>query len=244
MKKLVIVVVLILTIITACNKDDQLPQWTGIGTIEKLDANLDEFTIVLDGGERLIPNKTVTNNGLDDGQRVLAQYSITNELGNDSYEIDLYEIQSILTKDIIQLTEAINDSIGNDPVFLDESNIWISGSYLNFVISYYGSSGQHRINLVKLYEDTHTESGRLILEFRHNDGNDFSNYLISGVTSFNLESLKEPNIDEIEFVVRVELYDESSLEWEGSYTFNSTLKSKENYWPKNKFIDLSSARIK
>ncbi len=226
MKKLVVAVVLLVMILPACNKDDQLPQWTSIGTIEKTDASLDEYTILLDGDERLIPNTTIENNNLEDGERVVVQYEIIEELGNDEYKVKVYDLDRILTKDIIQLTEAINDSIGNDPVFVKEENIWIKNNYLNFIFSFYGAYEMHRINLVKPYEITHTDDGKLILEFRHNSNNDFSSAVYKGVVSFNLESLKEEGLNDIDFVVKVKLYDDQSLEWEGNYTFNSSLKSK------------------
>jgi hypothetical protein len=141
-----------------------------------------------------------------------------------------------LTKDIIQLTEINQDTIGNDPVFVKDENIWIKNNYINFIFSYYGSYRVHLVTLVKLYENTHTEDGKLILEFRHNAHDDYSSVLYNGIVSFDLESIKEEGMDDIDFVVRVNLYDDETLEWEGNYTFNSTLKSKANIETKNKFI--------
>ena len=242
MKRLVIAVVLLVMILPACNKDEQLPQWTGIGTIVKPDADLDDFTILLDGDETLIPSSTISGNNFEDGERVVAAYEIVEELGNDEFKVRLYDLDRILTKDIIQLTEAINDSIGNDPIFVSEDNIWIKNNYLNFIFSYYGAYAVHRINLVKPYEVTHTDEGKLILEFRHNSNNDFSSVSLSGVVSFDLESLKEDGMDDIDFLVKVKLYDDQTLEWEGSYTFNSPPQSKA-ISTKNKFLSKPLVKI-
>lgn len=246
MKKLVVVVVVILTTLLACNKDDKYAQWSGIGTIEKLIATSDEFVIVLDGGERLVPNKIIVNNEYENGDRIFVKYSITKTVDANNYEVDLYDIDRILTKDIIQLTASINDSIGNDPVYMNEQNIWISNNYINFIFSYYGAYKIHHVNLVKLYENTHTEDGRLILEFRHNAHNDFSNVLMNGVVSFDLESLKETNMDSVQFVVRVKEYYEDSLEWEGSYIFSNPLKSTKGVavLPKNNNLQISTEYLK
>jgi hypothetical protein len=235
MKKLVVVVAILLTLLPACNKDDKFAQWSGIGTIEKLIASSDDFVIVLDGGQRLVPNKIIVNNDYENGDRIFVKYSITKTVDANNYEVDLYDIDRILTKDIIQLTESINDSIGNDPVYMNEENIWISNNYLNFIFSYYGAYKIHHVNLVKLYENTHTEDGRLILEFRHNAHNDFSNVLLNGVVSFDLESIKETDMDSVQFVVRVKEYNETTVEWEGTYIFNDALKSTKGIavLPKN-----------
>ncbi|MBU1014306.1 MAG: NigD-like N-terminal domain-containing protein [Bacteroidetes bacterium] len=235
MKKLVLAVVIILFILPACNKNDKFPQWSGIGTIEKLIASADEFVIILDGGQKLVPNKVIVNNDYKNGDRIFVKYSITKTVDANNYEVDLYDIDRILTKNIIQLTANINDSIGNDPVYMNKENIWISNNYINFIFSYYGAYKIHLINLVKLYENTHTANGRLILEFRHNSHSDYSNYLMNGVVSFNLESLKETNLDSVQFVVRVKEYHETSLEWEGTYIFNDPLKSTKGIavLPKN-----------
>jgi len=246
MKKLIVVVVVLLALLPACNKDDKFPQWSGIGTIEKLVATSDDFVIVLDGGERLVPNKIIVNNDYENGERIFAKYTITKTVDANNYEVDLYDLDRILTKDIIQLTESIKDSIGNDPVYMNEQNIWISNNYINFIFSYYGAYKIHHINLVKLYENTHTDNGRLILEFRHNAHNDYSNVLMSGVVSFNLESLKETNLDSVRFVVRVKEYNEGSIEWEGSYIFSNPLKSTKGtaVLPKNNNLNILSDYIK
>jgi hypothetical protein len=244
MKRLVVVVIFFLAILPACNKDEKFPEWMGIGTIEKANASSDEFAIALDGGDRLLPNNIVENNTLEDGDRVVVSYSVTKTIGNGDFEVDLYDLDVILIKEIIQLTEAIQDSIGNDPIYVKEDNIWIADNYLNFVFEYYGQYKIHYINLVKLYEDTHTEDGRLILEFRHNGNDDFSSNLQNGVVSFNLEGLKEVGEDSVEFLVRVKEYDDEILEWEGSYTFNSSEKSSQFAWPKNKKIELFPNQIK
>ena len=244
MKRLVVAVIFFLAVLTACNKEEKFPEWMGIGTIEKSIDSADEFAIALDGGDRLLPNNILENNTLEDGDRVVVSYTVTKSLGNGDFEVDLYNLDNVLTKEIVQLTEAIQDSIGNDPIYVKEDNIWVADNYLNFVFEYYGQYKIHYINLVKLYEDTHTDDGRLILEFRHNANDDFSSYLQNGVASFNLDGLQEAGQDSIEFLVRIKEYDSEILEWEGSYVFDNSQKSTQFAWPKNKKIEVLPHQLK
>ena len=244
MKKLVFLVVFIITVVSACNKDESWPEWIGIGTIQKEIPTADAFNIILDGGEILHPVRIIANNTYEDDDRVMVKYSIEEDNNDNTFEVKLFDLNKILTKDILQLTSGINDSIGNDPIYIEEDNIWITNHYLSFVFEYYGEFQTHYINLVKLYEDTHTEDGKLILEFRHNANGDFTSILRSGVISFDLDSLKEPGLDSVDFIVRIKKYGDNILEWEGSYTFESSLKSAGKSWPKNKRLKLSPITIK
>lgn len=244
MKKLIVVAIFIIAILSGCDKEDVLPQWIGVGSIVKAIESADEFSILLDSGGQLFPNKVIENNTLEDGNRVVVYYSITDKIDDNLLNVNIFNIIDILTKDVFQLTENNQDSIGNDPIYIDENNIWISNNHLNFDFEYYGGYSIHFINLVKLYEDTHTDNGRLILEFRHNANNDFSNIRMSGIVSFRLESLKIADEDSVDFMVRILEYGDEILEWEGSYTFNNSQKTVNKINPSVKLNKSSSVYLR
>lgn len=233
MKKIIIVAIFIIAILSGCDKEDVLPQWIGVGSIVKAVESADEFSILLDDGDQLFPNNVIENNFID-GNRVVVYYSISDKIDDNSSNINLFNIVNILTKNVFQLTESTQDSIGNDPIYINENSIWIANNHLNFDFNYYGGYSIHYINLVKLFEDTHTEDGKIILEFRHNANNDFSNVLMSGIVSFRLESLKIDDEDSVDFLVRILEYDDEIVEWEGSYTFNNSLKNADEVSPSAK----------
>ncbi|MCP4553360.1 MAG: hypothetical protein GY834_15260 [Bacteroidetes bacterium] len=231
MKKIIVVAFFIITILSGCDKEEALPRWIGAGSIVKAVELADEFSILLDNGDQLFPNKIIENSNFKDEDRVVVYYSITDKIDDASLNVNIFNIVDILTKDVLQLTESIQDSIGNDPIYINENNIWIANNHLNFDFIYHGGYSIHYINLVKLFEDTHTEDDKLILEFRHNANNDPSNVLMSGIVSFRLESLRIADEDSVDILVRILEYEDEILEWEGSYTFNNPLKTEDEVSP-------------
>ncbi|MGE5395008.1 MAG: hypothetical protein ACM3P1_09690, partial [Candidatus Saccharibacteria bacterium] len=125
--------------------------WAGFGLVQK-DSSSDSFTIKLDNGAILIPsNASYWNEDVHDNQRVLANFTILGDEENaDSakeYDVKINSLRNILYKGILNITPAIEDSIGNDPIYVKDH--WISNKMLNFELQYLGGSKIHYINLVK-----------------------------------------------------------------------------------------------
>lgn len=245
MKRVVFISLLLAVIMLACEKEEYVPIYFGIGSIEKTgDTNLD-FVVNLDGGEILTPINVYDDNIVEDGDRIIVEYIIIEEQSTDNFDVSINNIDDILTKGVFQLTEDNNDSIGNDPIHTYDENIWISSKHLNIIFEYYGYSETHFINLVKpIGEPSYNEDGRLILEFRHNANGDYPNSVISGIVSFELESLRIADEESVDFVVRVKDYDDEDYEFEGSYTFESTNESTVLKFQERKLLNLSNSRIK
>ena len=72
-----------------------------------------------------IHNYTVENN-----QRVFIHFlPLEEDIPGYDYNVKLIQLENILTKDIIPLTEETADSIGNDRI--NATSLWITGNYLN-----------------------------------------------------------------------------------------------------------------
>ncbi|ASB47741.1 NigD1/NigD2 family lipoprotein [Alkalitalea saponilacus] len=207
MRKLMLPFVTILAtmfLLQGCLKDDDSyslgKYWVTTGTIEK--GDISPYVVVADNGDRLFPSATaVPHFKTKDGQRVWISYTI---LGDAEGQIDHYvrvnDLSEILTKGILELTPENADSIGHDPVTIRD--YWFTGDFLTIRFIYGGGGRIHFINLVQDVENPVNEEGLPILEFRHNRNNDPYNYKMYGTVSFNLETLKTEEQDEVQFVLK------------------------------------------
>lgn len=101
-----------------------------IGTIKVIEDK--EYYFNLDDGEKMYPSDTtyIHNYTVNDDQRVFIHFlPLEESIPGYKYNVKLIQIEDILTKDIIPLTEETADSIGNDRINVVE--LWITGNYLN-----------------------------------------------------------------------------------------------------------------
>ncbi len=207
----------------SCSDDDGYSLgdfWVTTGTVFETD---DYFYIETDGGDMLWPSASnVSPGSLDDGMRVLVNYTILGDAGdNPSYDyyVKINGVSELLTKPIFNFdettSEEVRDSIGNDAVTITDT--WFTNDYLNVQFEYGGGPGFiHYINLVKDTEDLETENGEIILELKHNKNNDPYNYLQWGIASFDISELQESGQTSVDIFVR-------SLNKEGNYQYNKVL---------------------
>jgi hypothetical protein len=216
MKKFAFLLVAVMSIaFYSCVDDDGYSlndYWLGFGIIQ---TESDAYTIVLDDGDIL---QVVTWNvhpdhfdWLEDGGRVLVNFTIlddvTDEDGNvEKYLVKVNDLDDILMKGIMDITEENADSIGNDPIVVKD--YWITDSLLSFHLRYLGSYKTHFLNLVQDPLDPTTEDGVVKLELRHNANNDDEAIYYSAYVSFSLNSLREEGTDVVSFEV-------SSTDYEG-----------------------------
>jgi len=190
--------------------------WISLGMIEKQDSD-SNFIIYLDNGDTLVP---ATNDApyfyLKNDQRVMVNYTILDEVGKSTkkFWVKINDLYDVLFKDIIELNEANNDSIGNDPVNID--NIWISKNLLNIEFKYLGGDKIHYINLTHQADNITNLSQSVELELRHNANNDSLKYSLTGIVTFNLKNIEISNQDSVNFIVK-------STDYKGDeHTFNGT----------------------
>lgn len=204
--------------------------YVSLATVEPLSEN--SYYLVLDNGKTMwdatgFPYKPKSD------QRVIAYYTIlSDEKAEDNYDyyVKIRGIREILTKKIINLTEANQDSIGNDPVRI--LRYWIGDDYLNIEFSYNrGGDKIHFINLVNnTLEETDPE-GKVKLEFRHNANDDPQRNRIDGIVAFDLRPYRTEGKDSVEFLIKVNDFG-GKKEYKVVYKFNmegTIIRFDENY---------------
>lgn len=123
------------------------------------------------------------------GQRILANYTIlSNRPAGSSHDHDvrLNSVYSVLTKDIIEITDENDAEIGNDPY--RSVRMWVSGDWLNVDFVFMGFNRRH---LISMGEDLRTgvetpNDGVLHLQLRRNGDGDTPARSLWGLASFNL----------------------------------------------------------
>jgi hypothetical protein len=179
----------------------------------------EEYIIVLDDDSRLYPVAGfIPRHTLQDGERVLVDYTILGDKnktdGQKEYYVRINSIGKILKKGIINISPAIEDSIGDDPVIIRDA--WMSkNQLLNFRIRYYGNDKVHFINLVKQPGKLTSQNQPIQLELRHNRNRDREIYPMTAFVSFELDSIRINGLDSVRFEVRSVDYDDESHTFEG-----------------------------
>ncbi len=226
MKRLLILTAVILTLIaTSCQQDDDAYSlgkfWIGLGLLENPEAGTP--VVRLDNGILLFPiagDLPLPEN--DTPLRVKINYTILadkkiSDDGNEYY-VRINSIQKILTKPIITLTPAIEDSIGNDPIRVVDA--WISpNDLLNFDLRFHGNYKMHFINLAQSGE-SQQGSDPVLLELRHNRNGDEELYLFRAFVSFHLNTLRREGTDEVPITVKYKDYEGVDREISLKYTYN------------------------
>ena len=189
-KTLILVLMASLFAILSCDNDDYEPLYAGMGTVDRMDRR---YLIRFDSGEKLAladSSLLVYCGAQRPGQRVITTFQF---LENDRrqqtiYLVDLYRV---LTKEFFpEPTQAESDSLGNDPVEVDD--VWTGGGYLNIqfrtpTTPYAGRV--HYANVIR--HDTPDEKGYVRLEFRHNQNGDGRESLATSYISLPLGSLAD-----------------------------------------------------
>jgi hypothetical protein len=177
---------------TACSdltsSDMATPTSYTIATVKVVDPD-EEFYFLSDKGNKIYPsNLRNLNYEAVDGQRVIAYFDEVTEAAEAyDYVAKVVYIENILTKDIIPISEATQDSIGDDPAeFL---SYWLTEDYLTIEFVIWGdqhSGVSHLINLVEDPTKNNAEDTYLNLEFRHNMNGDHPRQQLQGLVSFRV----------------------------------------------------------
>ncbi len=219
---------------TGCSDDDGYSLgdiWVGFGMIEQINSDPVEYRIHMDNGRILIPTVSGyqlpwyyqgTNDPgsrLKTGDRVLLNYTILGDNAGDDVEADRFyikvnSVKKVLLKDILDITEEINDSIGNDPIIV--KNAWMTDSLMNFEIKYWGRYETHFINLVKEPGDLEQP---VELELRHNANGDQRDIPYAAFVSFRLNEIEIAGADSVQFVISCTDYEGKPFEYKGVYHY-------------------------
>lgn len=168
-----------------------------IGTVKVSDANTPrDFYFTLDNGVKLIPGDTtsVKNYTPIDNQRVFVVYLRMDEPTSASaVNGRIYSVENILTKNIIPLTTATADSIGDNEI--NVTTYWVKDNFLTIEYQYLGSGNTDKKHMLNLVQNQTTESttddGYVHLEFRHNAFDDQPLKTVPGIVSFKTDSIAD-----------------------------------------------------
>lgn len=226
MKKILMMMMAVSSLmLTACLDDDEGYSlgkvWISLGEVESQGSG--SALVRLDDGALLFP---VAGEGPlslpEEGTRILVNYTIVGDkLINETtkeYYIRLNSWREVLKKGIIDLTPSMEDSIGNDPVIVED--IWVSrNQLLNMELKYFGRNKVHFINLVKAPGALTSEDQPFELEFRHNDNGDDPVYSMNALVSFDLSALQVAGADSVRFRVKSVDYNDIEHIFNGVYRY-------------------------
>ena len=186
---------LIIPMLQSCLNDDDENRGTRftIGTIEVIGEK--EYFFNLDDGDKMYPSDTtyIHNYTVENNQRVFIHFlPLEEDIPGYDYNVKLIQLENILTKDIIPLTEETADSIGNDRI--NATSLWITGNYLNIEHQFFHSNNpdkKHMLNLVinETAEPPDPEDEYFTLELRHKAYNDEQRTPGWGIVSFRLDKI-------------------------------------------------------
>ena len=194
--------------------------WVGFGIVDV--ENGSDYTIKMDDGSELFPvNSAIHWHEEDDSTRVLVNYTILDEKRvNEEYEeyyVRVNSVKDILFKGILDITEETEDSIGNDPIHVED--VWTVNNILTFELQYLGSSRIHYVNLVKEPGELTADDEPIQLELRHNDRDDYPSYHMSAFVTFDLSSLQIEGQDSVMYTVTGKDYHGEVFEYDGTYRY-------------------------
>lgn len=227
MKKLFSLILLgvMLSFFQGCDMDDDAYSldnfWVGFGLVEKGTSG-DTFTIKMDDGEVLYPStNSVLASDVFNNERVLVNFTILGNKDNpdhdELYYVKINSLRKILYKGVLDITSAKEDSIGNDPIQVDDK--WIKNGILNFELKYWGGYKTHFINLVKQPGVITSANEPVVLELRHNANDDREDFPFSAFVSFDLSALKIQGKNSTLFKVKAKGFDGKDFEYSGEYKY-------------------------
>ncbi len=181
---------------TSCLDDDDNYSVI-IGTYRTIDE--DGFYFEIEQEDKIVTmypgdTRNFFDREIPDGQRVFIYYDLLDEKepGYD-YNAKIYGIDKILTKDIIPITEATEDSIGNDPIDIVNCRISLDKEFIHMKFQYYTvnySQISHMLNMVTPEIEEESQDEFIHLEFRHNAYDDYRSKIVTGLVTFRLENIE------------------------------------------------------
>ena len=202
-KLFLLAAVAVLPVLQSCNDSDvEGADSMALVTILNPGGLSGTFYFKADNGQTLYPSQFAVPTGgynPEDGQRAFICCSLLEEKSQQyDYNIKLYGISEILTKDVEEMNESNEDEFGDEPIELvklsgeDKFDCLISAGYFtcSFQIKVTGSE-KHKISLVRSDSADNTEGpDYTLLELRHKPDDMGSDTPVarSSMASFKLNS--------------------------------------------------------
>ncbi|WP_294143180.1 NigD-like protein [uncultured Sanguibacteroides sp.] len=205
--RLTILFIITVFVVASCDDDGYSLSkfWVSYGVVHKSDE--DNYTIKLDNGSVIYPSySNVPAQKLQDSTRLLVDFTILQDAipgGKFDYYVRINGIEQILTKNILPYSEEILDSLGSDPVIVND--YWIAQDFLTIEFFFAGGLAHHMINLTQHQELT--EDGKVLLEFHHNANGDTDRYKLNSAVAFPLNKVFSEVTDSVQLRVRYKGFD-------------------------------------
>lgn len=181
------------------------------GVVESTSKDgINSFQIRLDNGDKFVAlDQSLHLDEIKPNQRILINFAPYQDDVNADSSKTIYGkinyVHNIPYKNILRLSTAVSDSIGNDPIIIRDS--WVSGdSILTINFKYYTQGSLHYINLADIAEGNGKDKP-FIFELRHNARGDQKSYAASDYVSFKLNSYKISGLHSTLFKIRYTDYE-------------------------------------
>lgn len=231
MKNYLLPFLLLPFLFVGCNNDDEYRYVSLVTVVENTDGDL---TFMRNDSSLLNPdNYTIS---YDEGQRMLIEYKIK-EIDTSvtpyEYKIRLKDYESVLTKDVVDLTSDNEDEIGDD-AFWNVYDMNSSGGYLNVYIGFLYNYIPHTINLVANTITPPTNSADTInLELRQNANGENIGFPVRELVSFNVSdyitAAKEAGESKLVLAVKVLLPSDSYSVYNVTFNTGSANTEQTSY---------------
>lgn len=141
----------------------------------------------LDNGSYLIPDNTITPEGIKNMQRVMLNYVIKEKRITDKeYIIKVRSIGQVLYKGILNISAEDAPTIKDDSIYLN--SIWYGGECINLRYKIEFNNIPHSLEMIYIPEKQLPDD-TLRLQLRHDKNNDPAGFLTAGYASFRISPL-------------------------------------------------------
>ena len=193
------------------------------GVVQKRSSNLNDYIIHLDDGNNVVPATTSAPSlQVKDNERVWVYF---NPLGDTkltdstvTYIANIVSIRDILFKDIKNISQVSDDSMGHDPINVRDAWISKANGILTLDLKFFTQRSLHYVNLIDNGE-ANGITNPFVLELRHNARGDLKEYPVTALVSFKLDYLKLAGKSETRFYIRYTDYDGRRIDLPQTYKY-------------------------
>ncbi|MDR2823755.1 MAG: NigD-like protein [Prevotellaceae bacterium] len=179
---------------TSClPKNDPQPNLysSSLGTVENY-TNSTLFKLICDDETVLNIIKTNAPSSFiaKTGQRMAISYYLINEDDASKPEKNVHLVDGIIypTRNLLPLTEAVADTVGNDPV--RNVAMYIGSHFLNVQFEFGANNQQHSIEMVRDSLIAPASQDTVKLQFRHNSHNDWQTQYYRSIICFDIAEVQ------------------------------------------------------
>ncbi len=228
MKKILVLVVSVVTLSSCLNKGDDTPPLYQYWGVVKIDKSLDlGYKLLLDNKQEVIPVVSDYKYAEKERDRMCVYFNLEEGSTKDDSTMyatmrfaDLYSIQNVIRQaDTIGL-----DTLGVDPLGVINGSIWVTNNLMNVAAFFDGAKSQgkkHTFNLVYFPDSVATEEGGVYMELRHNANEDRNEATYNVYKCFDLNSIDvfKNEADSIPYTIKVNAgkFDGAANTFEGMY---------------------------